>query len=50
MDVGGSIAASNIDMSALEIRNAAADQIVRAAHVVLRFLFGTLTTQRELGT
>lgn len=38
------------DMVALGRRNAVLDQIVQAKRVILRVIFGPLTTQREMGT
>ena len=49
-DIGEAIATSDSDMAVLDGRNAAADQIFRAARVVLRVLIGPLTTHWEMGT
>ena len=48
--MGESITASDKDMAMLDGKNAAADQITRAARVVLQVLVGHHTTQQELGT
>ena len=42
-DMGAAIAASNTDTVALDGRNAQANQIARAAHVVLRVIVGLPT-------
>ena len=49
-DMGESIAASDKYMAVLYGKNAAADQIIRAAQVVLQVLVGHHTTHQDLGT
>ena len=49
-DVGAAIAASDLDMAALDGRNTQANQIVRAERVVIWFIVRPLTTQQEVGT
>ena len=48
--MGESIAASDKDMAVFYGKNAAADQIIRAAQVVLQVLVGHHTTHQDLGT
>ena len=49
-EVGVAISASYEDMVALDGRNAQADQIFRAARMVLWFVVGPLTMQQEVVT
>ena len=49
-DMGDSIAASNSDIEVLDGKNAAADQIILAARVILWVLVRKNTAQKELGT
>ena len=49
-DVGADIATFDAEMATLDERNTKADQIVRAARVVLWVIIGPLTMQREVGT
>ena len=48
--MGADIDTSDADMASLKVRNAQADQISRAARVVLRVIVEPLTTQQEVGT
>ena len=48
-DVGAAIATSDTDMAALDGRKSQADQVLQVVRVVLQFLVGPLTTQREVG-
>ena len=49
-EVEFAIVASDSDMADLDGRNAQADQIFRAAHMVLQVIVGPLTMHREIGT
>ena len=48
-DVGAAIATSDTDMADLDGRKSQADQVLQVVRVVLQFLVGPLTTQREVG-
>ena len=49
-DMGYSIAVSKVEMEVLDGKNAAADQIILAARVILWVLVRKNTAQKELGT